>query len=215
MMAEGVTPENTPTLVGGANPAKASPENTPADPANPEAAAGGEGADLDKGKDSPADKPEKVGAPEEYEDFELPEGVEVNEEILGEFKPLAKELNLTQEQAQKLVSWQAEAAKTHEAGVNEYYANLMTEWQESVRSDKEIGGKAFDESVSYAKAALEAFGTAELMEVLETTGMGNHPEFVRVFARMGKAVKEDGIRVGSSNPEGPKDPAHILYPNQN
>lgn len=46
------------------------------------------------------DKPE--GAPEKYE-FQAAEGVELDTEALKEFEPVARELNLTNEQAQKLV----------------------------------------------------------------------------------------------------------------
>ncbi|MCV5473515.1 peptidase, partial [Escherichia coli] len=46
------------------------------------------------------DKPE--GAPEKYE-FQAAEGVELDADALKDFEPVARELNLTNEQAQKLV----------------------------------------------------------------------------------------------------------------
>lgn len=195
-------------------PAQDKPEEANPETASPEAGKGEGTENQETEQDAEGDKSEKVGAPEEYEDFKAPEGVELNEEVLNQFKPVAKELNLTQEQAQKLVDFQAAQVAQHQAETQEYFGNLMSEWQQAVKEDSEIGGKAFDENIANAKAAIEAFGSKELIAVLDETGMGNHPEFVRVFARMGKAIKEDGIRVGNSNPGGPKDPASILFPNQ-
>ncbi len=56
----------------------------------------------------PADKPaeekdqKQEGAPEKYE-FTVGEGVELDTEALKDFEPVARDLNLTNEQAQKLV----------------------------------------------------------------------------------------------------------------
>lgn len=218
--AQNTPGENAPagdTLIGEVKPeGQATPEaGKPQEAGSPDPAAEGAGNEPTKEQDAEGDKSEKVGAPEEYEDFKAPEGVELNGEVIDAFKPLAKELGLSQEQAQKLVDFQVEQAKAHEASVSDYFGNLMTEWQTAVKNDKEIGGQAYDGAIADAKHALNAFGTAELKEALETTGMGNHPEFVRFFARMGKAIKEDGIRVGGTQrSDGPRDPASILYPNQ-
>jgi len=62
------------------------------------------GSDEDKGEENKPDKPE--GAPEKYEAFKVPEGVTIDETAATEFGALAKELNLTQENAQKLVDYQ-------------------------------------------------------------------------------------------------------------
>jgi len=60
-------------------------EAAPTDPVGGEQAQQAEG---DKADDAPQ------GAPEAYEDFSVPEGVELDAELLGEFKNVAKELNL-------------------------------------------------------------------------------------------------------------------------
>src|SRR5712671_3512851 len=48
-------------------------------------------------------KAETAGAPEKYEDFKLPEGVELAPEAVAEVSTLFKELGLSQANAQKLV----------------------------------------------------------------------------------------------------------------
>lgn len=173
------------------------------------------GKETSEVKDGEADKTEEDGAPEAYEDFTIPEGYEIDQATMDTFKPLAKELDLTQDQAQKLVDFYNDGAQKSTEESQTYYSDLMTEWQESVRTDKELGGTNFDDSLASAKAALDAFATPALYEIFEATGMGNHPEMVRVFARIGKAVKDDAIRIGSANPTAPKEAADVLFPSQN
>lgn len=55
---------------------------------------GEEGAEKEEGEG------EKQGAPEKYEDFKMPEGTELDAEVGAAFQGVAKELNLSQEQAQ-------------------------------------------------------------------------------------------------------------------
>ncbi|HKI62885.1 MAG TPA: hypothetical protein VKA31_11380 [Mariprofundaceae bacterium] len=182
--------------------------------ANPDAVVEAEGTKPAAEQDAKGDKSEKVGAPEKYEDFQIPEELTVDGNRMDEFKPIAKELGLTQDQAQKLVDFYADGIKSQVEQTQSAWNDIMTTWQEDVKKDQEIGGKAFDESLSSAKKALDAFGTEKLYEALEQTGMGNHPEFIRVFSRMGKAIAEDKIRIGGASADGPKDPAHVLFPNQ-
>lgn len=180
----------------------------------PAVVAGEEGQKPAEGTDGTADDAKGDGAPDTYEDFSYPEGLEVDEKALVDFKELAKDMNLSQEMAQKLVDYDTARSKVSNEANTEYYNSLMNEWQDTVRKDEEIGGTAFDESLGSARSALDHFATPELMEILETSGMGNHPEIVRVFSRIGKAVKEDKIRIGGANPSAPKDPAQVLFPNQ-
>ena len=82
--------------------------------------------------------------------------------------------------------------------------------------DKEFGGPALAENLSVAKKALDAFGTAELRTLLNESGLGNHPEIVRLFFRAGKAISEDRVVTGSTGQAkaGPKsfsDLADVLY----
>jgi hypothetical protein len=87
---------------------------------------------------------------------------------------------------------------------------------EASKQDKEFGGPALAENLSVAKKALDAFGTAELRTLLNESGLGNHPEIVRLFFRAGKAISEDRVVTGSTGQAkaGPKsfsDLADVLY----
>lgn len=158
----------------------------------------GDKSDGDKGDDD-ADEG-KDGAPESYSDFQLAEGAEVNEAVLTDFKEFAKELNLTQDQAQKLVDFQQDI----ELQRVEAFQAEVDGWVDTAKTDKEFGGKTFDENVSLANEALKEFGTPELINFLRDTRAGNHPEVIRTFYRIGKQLKEGGVKRGSNSAGGPK-----------
>lgn len=127
--------------------------------------------------------------PETYADFTLPDGMEVDKTLLAEFLPVAKELGLTQGQAQKLVDVQA---KMVAARVDAWNSTLQ-QWQEAAKTDKEYGGDNWAKNVEIAQRALNTFGTPELKTALNKYGLGNHPEMIRLMVRIGNAVKEDGL----------------------
>jgi hypothetical protein len=156
-----------------------------------------------------------VGAPEKYEDFTMPEGIEVDKAMMDQFLPVAKELNLTQEQAQKLVDMQTAYVQHMTKANEESWNTTMTDWVKSAKADQEIGGLKFNESVQQAAKALKQFGTPELRAALDATGVGNHPEFIRVFAKIGKAISEDKFHVSNAQaPSSPKSWAETLFPTQ-
>lgn len=168
----------------------------------------------EEASDSSADEAQ-TGAPEEYADFSLPEDMPMDAEAMDAFKPLAKELGLSQEQAQKLVDIQAQAVARFTEAQTQAFVETTNGWLESAKGDDEIGGPNFDARVATAKKAVEFFGTPELIEAFDMTGVGNHPEFLRAFYRIGKLMEDDPVRFGSSQQAGPKDPAKILFPNMN
>ncbi|MCI1184663.1 peptidase [Escherichia coli] len=189
------------------------------DQAKPEGDKPQPGADGDKPQedkpadgDKPAEKAEKnqkqEGAPEKYE-FQAGEGVELDTEALKDFEPVARDLNLTNEQAQKLV----DAYPKILAGVQQRQAEAWQaqteQWAADVKADKEIGGDKLTTNLSAAQRALDQFGTPELKEYLEGTGLGNHPELVKAFIKIGKAMSEDGMVDGSN--QGQRSAAEVLY----
>jgi hypothetical protein len=152
-------------------------------------------------------KPE--GPPEKYE-FVAPEGVELDPVALEKFEPVARELGLTSDQANKLVALQAELV----AGQSQQWSKQVETWVTSVKADKELGGVGLNGTLSNATRALNQFGTPELKAALDATGMGNHPELVRVFARVGKAMAEDGHVPAGTASNQKRSAAEILYPSQ-
>ncbi|WP_347989909.1 hypothetical protein [Methylomonas sp. AM2-LC] len=148
----------------------------------------------------------------DYADFKLPEGVQLNTQLLGEFKQMAKGLGLKQEQAQALADLGVKQAQSIVGKIEADKSAEVLAWTEASKADKEFGGDKFDENLGIAKKALDAFATPELKAVLAKTGLGNHPELIRAFFKAGKLISEDQLVPGGTKPvlKG-KSAAQVLY----
>ena len=160
------------------------------------------------------------GAPDKYEFnakvADAPD--ELDSEVLTAFGEVAKELDLPQEAAQKVLDKVAPVMQARQAKVVE---EVKQEWFNESQSDKEFGGENLNSNLEIAKSSLDAFGTDALKSLLQESGLGNHPEVIRFMYRAGKAISEDSYvgnsegAVGKSNV--PKDfngIANALYSNQ-
>jgi hypothetical protein len=134
------------------------------------------------------DQPKPAPAEVVY-DLKTPEGLpEIDRKVLDVYRDTVKELKLSNEHAQKVldkvmpaIARQAEALQQQQSAA----------WAESAKADKEFGGTALGESLKTAQAALAKFGSKELVEMLDKTGFGNHPEQIRAWYRVGKLMQED------------------------
>lgn len=165
---------------------------------------------ADKAKAEKAEKEQKQeGAPEKYE-FQAGEGVELDNAALEQFEPIARELNLSNEQAQKMVDlYGTKILPMVQQKQAEAWQAQTEQWAADVKADKEIGGDKLTANLSAAQRALDLFGTPELKEYLNTTGLGNHPDLVKTFVKIGKAMSEDGMVDGSN--QGQRSAAEVLY----
>lgn len=157
-------------------------------------------------KDKPADTPD----PATFE-FKTPDDVEMNEETLTGVRDIAKELGLDNEGAQKVVDLGSKMAQRWAQDLQDAHTAQVTEWGEQAKADKEIGGDKFEQSLADAKAAYDKFATPELTSFLNESGMGNHPEMIRLFARLKQQVGDDTLVAGQPAPQGPKTLAERLY----
>ncbi|MFO4143645.1 peptidase [Enterobacter kobei] len=165
---------------------------------------------ADKAKAEKAEKEQKQeGAPEKYE-FKPAEGQELDTAALEQFEPIARELNLSNEQAQKMVDlYGTKILPMVQQQQAEAWQKTTEQWAEDVKADKEIGGDKLTANLSAAQRALDLFGSPALKEYLEGTGLGNHPELVKTFIKIGKAMSEDGMVDGSN--QGQRSAAEVLY----
>jgi hypothetical protein len=146
-------------------------------------------------------------SPDDYKDFELPEGMELDEDLLKEATPLFSELGLTKEQAQKFVDLQAKQVQSQV----EAHTKQVNEWTEAVKNDKELGGEDFDKNIGIAKLGIEKVGSPELKELMDNYGIGSHPEMVRAFYKIGKLVQEDNPESGARVSNTQKSVVERLY----
>lgn len=142
---------------------------------------------------------EKTGAPEKYEDFKAPEGQEYDDEFIKAYGDVAKELNLSQKDAQKLLDKVSPVVRDRQQAQIDA---VKQGWLDNSKGDKEFGGDKLEANLAVAKTALDKFGTPELKQLMNQTGLGNHPELIRFFYRAGKAISEDTYVGGHKEGEG-------------
>jgi len=118
------------------------------------------------------------GVPEAYQPFSAPEGIVIAPADLEAFTPIARELGLDQAKAQKLITLHAEReAANHLATVKA--------WESATMADPENGNAS---TIFVARGVVHDYGTPALRDALNQTGLGNHPELVRLLARVGAAL---------------------------
>lgn len=142
-----------------------------------------------------------------YEEFTAPEGFTLDVEQIGDFSKALAEFEVktkadhaeVQALGQSLIERHvAEVKKSVEA----YHASLIdqfeqqkTSWREAFENDPEIGGNRKDTT---ANAALEFIRThggtpeqqSEFRQLMEQSGMGNHPAMIRMLAKANMALAE-------------------------
>lgn len=155
-------------------------------------------------------KAKAAGAPDKYEAFTVPEGKEIAPEVLTQFQTLAKEANLPQAAAQKFVDMVATMGDRWATQQAAAIATAQSEWTTSAKADPEFGGVKLAESLGIAQKAVKQFGTPELNAILND-GLGNHPEVIRLFYRIGKSISEAAI-VNGGQPSA-TSAEKVLYPN--
>lgn len=153
------------------------------------------------------------GAPEKYEFKATAEGQDLDAEALATFEPVARELGLSQEQAQKLVDiYGKDIVPKLQQKQAEAWQQQTEQWGNDVKADKEIGGDKLTANIGMAQKALDQFGTPELRTYLEQTGLGNHPDLVRFCVKIGKSMGEDSMVMAANG--GQRSAAEVLYGNK-
>ncbi len=173
----------------------------------------GEGqASGDPAKADPKPADDKPVVPEKYE-LKLAENSPLPAARLDAIAAEAKAKGLSNEQAQELVTRDEGLVSGYVKGLHETMAERQTQWVETVKNDKEIGGDNFKEAVHYSNQFVKKFGSENLIKELELSGLGNHPEVVRMFSRAGRAMANDKLvnKGVESKPE--KSAAEIFYGN--
>jgi hypothetical protein len=152
-------------------------------------------------------------APESYEDFAIPEGFETDDDSVKQFSSMAKELDLSQDQAQKLLNKQAELSADMKAQNETARVQREQAWVDELKADAVIGGKNLPETVERANRTLRNLGTPELISLIKDNGYGNNPAVVKFMANIDKRLGEDSMVEGKGTTILNKTAAQIMYDN--
>lgn len=148
-----------------------------------------------------------MGQPD-LDKFEIkaPEGKKLVPEMADGFKKLAHENGLMPQQAQKLLDWyigqedaaqgaRSTAAKTKAAEMQE---GLKKEW-----------GDGYDKQVALAKLAVKDVGGEDFAKYLESSGLGNDTQVIRLMSKVGALLGEDKLRGDGGGGSFGQTPAEI------
>jgi len=195
-----VTPEAESS--GDTKPAEAAP---PAEQVKPESEA--ESAKPENDQDSLLTKKADV-VPEKYEEFNLPEGLQANEEALVSFQEAAKAANLSQEKAQSMVDLGAKLVEDAFASQAKIWTEQRETWVNETKKSPD-----FEQDLVRAQRTLKEFGTPGLNNFLSESGFGDHPELFKLLANIDKKTGEDVIVDGGTVDTKEDSVENILYPN--
>lgn len=220
-LAAAATPAVTPPVVDAktaqqsaaitSEPAKAAPDAkviTAAEPGKEKAA---EVSPPIKEETKPPSEQKSV-VPEKY-DLKKPKDSALSDAQLEKLSSYAKEKGFSNEQAQSLLERESEAVSAYISDLKETQSKMTTQWFEQAQKDTELGGDAFKENAELAKRVVAKFGTDEFRKELDKTGLGNHPELLRIFSRVGKAMAEDKLILAGEQVGNSKSAADFLYGN--
>lgn len=208
-------------------PVDGAPEAAPADDAAETSILGDAGAEPKAGETDAGegDAGAETAVPEKY-DLTAPEGMEFDTEAFAAAEPVFREIGLTNEAAQKLMPVAGEFAKRvgaaaitkHALDQAAQFNATKAEWAKEAQADAELGGANWNDTVDvFAAKALDSLGFpkgAPLREYLTETGLGNHPEMIRLLRRVGERVSEAGFVTGGHSSE-PLTREQKYYGNRN
>lgn len=148
----------------------------------------------------------KLGRPDTPDQYtpKLPEGLtedKIDKARLDTWRKEMHEVGIPKGAAERLMEKYLgdEFARNQEAVISATKAQEANE----LAIKQEFGVK-FDEKVNFARLALREFGSDQLSAILDQTGLGSHPEVVRLFASIGEKLSDDKARGGNggngSNP---------------
>lgn len=199
-----------PSLLG-AEPPKtekaADPEKAP--DAKAAEAAKADGTEQKKEEGSQSGEPAPLPT---FEAFTLPEGFQKDDGRLGEFTKELAEFELTakadhaqvQALGQKFLNQHvAEMQRMHDF-YRTAFDKQVSDWKDSFQKDPEIGGNRAETSVKAAREFIHTHGgteaqQAEFRQLMNTTGVGNHPSLIRILAKA-NAVLGEGKPLAASKP---------------
>ena len=130
----------------------------------------------------------KLGRPDtpddyEFEKQEVPEGMNYDEHMEGEFLKKAHGMGLNNKQVGELYNWYNGQSKEmfvqhqvqHENSIQKAEIELRADW-----------GRQYDEKISSIQRLVDQYATNEEKQYLETSGFGNDPNVAKMMDRIAK-----------------------------
>lgn len=116
----------------------------------------------------------------------------------------AKEQGMSNADAQKFADHVQERVKGVVSRQTATVQAARDQWKKDIEADKDLGGAKLPETLKVCKRAMDRFAPADspMAKMLDETGYGNHPLWVKLMYQIGSAMKEDSPRIGDGAPGG-------------
>lgn len=137
----------------------------------------------------------KLGRPESPDKYQYtrPEtdfGV-YSEEMEKKFLEAAHKAGLNSKQVQALMEFEAQRL----GELNEVFQGARQEAEQELQKE---WGMAYKQKMASAQRAVAALGDETLIQLLDETGLGNHPAIIKWAAKVGEAMGEDSAVGGGT-----------------
>jgi len=103
---------------------------------------------------------------------------------------------------------------TFERAAAEHKAEVA-KWADTLKNDKEFGGESFKGNAARVSTFVKQHATPGFIELLNKTGLGNHPDVVKTFHKLAQLAGSDRMVSPNANPPAEKELSlsERLYPN--
>ena len=133
----------------------------------------------------------KIGRPETPEGYDFGDDPEGN---LNFFKDAVHQIGLTQDQAANMLQLYASVEEDNSRAKEQSDADFAVNSQ--IELKREWGG-IYDCKIDMAQRAFAQFASPEFSKLMDETGLGNHPELLKAFSKIGEMLGDDQLIVGS------------------
>lgn len=138
----------------------------------------------------------KLGRPESADKYEfedkLPEGLEIDEKLDGDYRALAYKIGLTASQAQELRAFYNGAVETaYLANQKAVQTSLAETHDKNVAAIKEMWGGDYKAKTKIAMNTARAVLSQDTLKYLDATGLGNNAKLVKDFYELSKKLSGD------------------------
>ena len=132
----------------------------------------------------------KIGRPE------TPEGYNFGEDggKLDFYRNATHQIGLTQDQAASMLKLYAAVENEQTKASTKANADFAVDSQINLKRE---WGTNYDSKIDMAQRAFAQFSSKEFSQLMDETGLGNHPELLKAFSKIGEMMGEDQLVVGS------------------
>ena len=153
---------------------------------------------------APGNPAQAAQSQDPYAEIGVAENSPLGAAEVANFKQMAAAVKLPAEALQQWLSYEENRLQQTAQRTREEQAH----W---ARQTQALFGSKWQEEISKAVRAANAFGGEELRQLLEKTGLGNHPVIVRTFYAVAQRMSEDVSPGGAPSATTDKTFTQALY----